>query len=164
MSSMFLLALVLLPASSVSAQQVSDRDRFNLFTGCAEVNPILVRRASAWWDEVGLTEDAVHRTVNSRLRAARLYDELALSPMLLVDVFVVPDRAVGVTVSLSKILLDEDSGIRRPQTTWEHDHVVEADTHHATIIATLSEAMDSFIDEYLRVNAEACAQRHAIFR
>ena len=101
MSRMLLLALVLLPASSVSAQQVSDGDRFNLYASCAQMHPSLGRRASAWWDEVGLTENAVLRAVNSRLRAARLYNERSpLSPMLGVNVFVIPDHRFRVTVSL----------------------------------------------------------------
>ena len=154
---MFLLALVLLPASSVSAQQVSDGDRFNLYASCAQMHPSLGRRASAWWDEVGLTENAVFRAVNSRLRAARLYNERSLSPMLGINVFVIPDHRFRVTVSLAKVLLDEDSGIRLPRQTWERWRESEVTTT-TEILGAVAELMDLFIDEYLRVNADACTQ------
>ena len=62
-------------------------------------------------------------------------------------------------VGIHKTVLDEQSGIRRWYLTWSHVETdFDGDTDSTKILATLSQVMDVFIDEYLRVNSEACAQ------
>ena len=65
---------ILLTASTVQAQAVSDWDRFELFNACRPMM-LVVEELPSDAQAVGLTEERIQLATESRLRAARLYTE-----------------------------------------------------------------------------------------
>ncbi len=139
-------------------------ERFSLFTECAPLSVVLLESAfgeDESWERIGLTEAAVRRAITSRLRAARVYADVAqsfeelLSPFVYVDVDIMGDAAFHVSVGLHKRLLDESSGLRDWMRTWSHG-ALRNGNDASFVLGALSEVMDIFIDEYLRVNTGFC--------
>ena len=103
-----------------------------------------------------LTEDRVRTAVESRLRAARLFDSrVDLGPYLLVAVDA-SDTAFLVTMNFHKWMMDEASGNLRlggayPLGTYG-THGDDADY----LLGVIPGLMDQFINDYLRVNEPAC--------
>ena len=68
------LALTVWPGHA-TAQDVSDSDRFQLFNECGPLDLVVEDyKDNADWADMGLTVDRLQTMVESRLRAARLYD------------------------------------------------------------------------------------------
>lgn len=142
-------------------------DRFALFTDCARVEvffePAYNEQESENRERIGLSEASVWRAVTSRLRAARVFREQEdllrppyRAPSLNVQVSVSAEIAL-IDLVLRKSLLDGHSGVARYMTTWFHSVSPIAHRNEAVVVlAGLSQAMDVFVDEYLRVNAESC--------
>ncbi len=63
---------ILLTASTVQAQAVSDADRFELFNACRPMR-LVVKALASDAQEIGLTEEPIQLAAESRLRAARLF-------------------------------------------------------------------------------------------
>ena len=71
------LALAVWPGHA-TAQDVSGYDRFKLFNECRPINLVIEEYpGDTDWSDTGLTVDRIHTMVESRLRAARLYDGAA---------------------------------------------------------------------------------------
>ena len=90
------------------------------------------------------------------MRAARLYDAEAADHYLYVNVNVAR-RAFSIGVGYRKWLHDEALGIGGRAETW---NTGSAGTHGggaSFILQDVSEHMDRFVVEYLRVNESACA-------
>ena len=151
-----LLALAVCPGHA-TAQDVSGVDRFNLFNECGPMNLVIEEyQGDTDWSDIGLTVDRIQTMAESRLRAARLYDATALA-YLYVNVNVL-GRAFSLRVEYSKVLYDGVSGETNYARTWDID---SAGTHGGDagfILQGLSEYLDRFILEYLRVNEDACDQ------
>ena len=158
------LALVL-AAPSDAAEKVTDRDRFNLWTGCGSVE-LVVEGLSPDAAKIGLRKEAIATAVRSRLRGARLYADLAYRK-LYVRVTVVGD-AFGVDFELLRYASSviwllppwvkgkEAEARSGTVTTWQKGITgthVGASGH---ILSSVERVTDIFIDEYLRVNASAC--------
>lgn len=144
-------------AGSASAQESADPlDRFQLFTECQPVS--LVADIDDDDNDLGLAKDDLLRTVRSRLRSARLYTEDRDFPYLLVAVQVV-GSAYSTKVKLMVPAWRNGLGWF-PTYTWFSDYLGthSGDSNH--VLGTLAKSMDHFIDEYLRVNAEACDNRN----
>ena len=149
------LALAVWPGHA-TAQELSDFDRFKLFNECGPMNLVVEDYEEAGWADIGLTMDRIQTMAESRLRAARLYDATAL-PYLYVNVLVV-GVSFSRSVAYNKTLYDPASGEANYAITWELD---SAGTHGGDagfILQGLSERLDRFILEYLRVNEDACDQ------
>ena len=153
------LALAVWPGDG-TAQDVSDFDRFRLFNECGTMDLLVEEyndndNDNAWAD-IGLTVDRVQTMAESRLRAARLYDARART-FLYVNVNVV-GRGFSWGMGYKKLVYDAVSGERNYATTWD---VGSTGTHSGDagfILQGLSEHLDGFILEYLRVNEDACDQ------
>ena len=176
--SRLMLTMATLAAMPLEAQDTTrvDRtlqeadERFALLTECASVVPVFeseveeeVKRGDEW-ESVGLTEAAVRRAVTSRLRAARVYAEVDRErpwqqlglPRLHIDIVAFEGTGFSVSADFRKGLLDEYSGVRRRMTTWFRTTSGMDGGNATLVLGGLSQVMDIFIDEYLRVNAEAC--------
>ena len=73
------LALVVWPGDS-TAQDVSDFDRFQLFNECRPIDLVVADygvSGRSGWTNIGLTMDRIQTMAESRLRAGRLYFDLA---------------------------------------------------------------------------------------
>ena len=147
------LAIFSSPAGGWAAQDVSDRDRFELFNACRPMD-LIVESLHADAAEIGLTEESIQAAVESRLRSARLYDADAV-PYLYVNVNVA-GSAFARALQYKKIVYDQVAAVSGFATTWE---IKSAGTHGgdaAYILAGIARHMDRFLVEYLRVNESAC--------
>ena len=150
------LALAVWPGHA-TAQDVSDFDRFRLFNECGPMHLTVEDYGDdADWTDTGLTVDRLQTMAESRLRAARLYDATA-RPFLYVNVNVV-SSSYSLSVKYHKFVYDPVSGETSLAATWD---VGSTGTHGGDagyILQSVSESLDSFILEYLRVNEDACDQ------
>ena len=131
-------------------------DRFRLFTRCMPLGLIVYVQGDQA-DEIELTEERVRTMAESRLRAARLYSSRAGVPYLRVTILTLDDgRAFVAQVQLSKWLRDDMSGLERGSYTWENLGFGTHGRDAGFIMQGLSEDLDGFILEYLRVNEGYC--------
>ena len=174
---LWLAATLLLIDASASAGEVSDQDRFQLWNGCRPVD-VLVVSLSEDAGKIGLRTEYIETTVRSRLRGARIYDGVPRhdepgwlgwmvrhrrygEPFLYVDISVVSlafDVEVGFRRSV-KVLLTVPEGMDPlvgPATTWRTGSTGTHGRNASYILSSVSQHVDKFIDEYLRVNADAC--------
>ena len=151
--------LTLLCALPISSETVDRYERFRLFNACQPMELVIEGMGT---DEaaIGLTENALQAAAESRLRAARLYtgdSKKADYAYLYVHVSVV-GRAHSVRVRYKKMVTDA-FGESFPATTW---HIGGIGTHGGDagfIMSFLSQQLDQFLAEYLRVNEAACESR-----
>ena len=155
------LALVLTSPAS-AAEIVTEVDRFRLWNGCQPVD-LVIEGLSDDARKIDLRKEDVGTTVRSRLRGARIYQEHRL-PYLYVNAFVT-ETAFSVDVEFVRLVeallpfwykpegMDPLTG---DATSWSSE---SAGTHGGRsdyILSWIARHTDEFIDEYLRVNADAC--------
>ena len=104
---------------------------------------------------IGLTKDSIEVAVRSRLRAARLYTEDYAGAWLYVNVGVV-GRAFGIETKYQKMVRDTATELEYTATTWDISTTGTHSRNSSYILATVAKYADKFIDEYLRVNEDAC--------
>ena len=134
-------------------------DRFALFNNCAPMHFGVISFSDDEEDmkKIGLTEERVKFAVESRLRGARLFKADIGLPLLKVGVNV---NAVAFTITFgyNKKLFDYAAGIDGFAPTWD-DGMFGAHGQDANfIVSSLSELLDKFLAEYLRVNEAACTE------
>ena len=150
------LAAAVFLASPTAAEEIDEFDRLQLWANCWPMNlfvePLEHRAAFA------LTTDDVLTTVRSRLRAARIYDDTAFNYVLNVSVRILRDKQgkqpYALDLEYRKLMTDYASGLEYPARAWRRGSLGVGD--HVFVLSLLSKYTDKFIDEYLRVNAEAC--------
>lgn len=168
---MRLRAGIVIATAPLEAQDAA-QERFQLFNECQPVGLSVVLN-----DDDGnlpeLTEERVQTLAESRLRAARLFLQFnfrrlrvltgeAPLPVLLISVDVSRLSVFGV-VAFNKPLHDPLSGVTELFRTWAD---VRPDSftgtrrsgadRAASAMQRLSESLDTFVLEYLRVNEESC--------
>ena len=151
---------ILLTASTVHAQAVSDWDRFKLFNACRPME-LVVENLSPDAQAVGLTRERIQLAAESRLRAARLYTESrekANRAYLYITIHVV-GRAHDITVKYSKWVTDLATNSNGYAATWDTGSTGTHGGDVGSIIQSLSGHLDRFLAGYLRVNEPACDPR-----
>ena len=151
---------ILLTASTVQAQAVSDLDRFELFNFCRPIQ-LVVMDLSSDARAIGLTKEGVQLAVESRLRAARLYTESGEKAnfAFLLIIVRVHSHAYNITVHYGKRVTDLATNWNGPGMMWMN---VATGTHGGNashILQELSSSLDEFLAGYLRVNEPACDRR-----
>lgn len=133
------------------------QDRFELWNACRPMI-LFVRGLVGDKDaaKIGLTEKDVMIAVRSRLRAARMYADKG-NAVLRVSVFV-GDLAFSLAVKFRKRVKDAVSGENGWATTWEAGSFGTHGGKSEYVLSTLKPHVDEFIDEYLRVNENACSR------
>ena len=147
-------ATLFLAATAVT-EEVTDRDRFLLWNDC-EPAVLVVEDLSNDAADIGLTRNAIEVAARSRLRAARLYD--ADKPTFLTVTVTVVGAAFTVIVAYWKELRDSASGEIGYARTWYRGGAGTHGRDAGYILSSVSQHTDEFIDEYLRVNEEACSR------
>jgi len=147
----FSLLLFLIP---MSGQAVEELQRFKLFNNCQNIK-LVVEDLNEDAKKIKLTREAIINFVESRLRSARIYDENGLA-CLYVNINVV-GNAYSIKTSFHKYVMSYgESGMA---TTWDTAstgmHGSNA-TSKGFILSNLSEQIDIFIVEYLRVRQKHC--------
>ena len=151
----FLLVLLLMPAT-VGQDAKSSFSRFRLFNGCKPMS-LVVESLHDDAGKIRLTRARLQAAVESRLRSARPYDESSTTAYLYVNVAVV-GRAFGIDLEYNKLVSDIATGELGMATTW---NIGSTGTHGGDasyIVSSLSEKLDRFLVEYLRVNESACSR------
>ena len=138
------------------ALDTREKERFEFFNACQPIRIVVQGLDNDGAQKIGLTEDRVQRVAESRLRSARLYSEEG-NTVLHLKVNVV-GHAFSNSLEFKKRVSDqhEHSG---SAVTWD---VSSAGTHGGDpsfIVSGLSEKMDKFLVEYLRVNETGCEKR-----
>ena len=130
--------------------------RFELFTGCETMD--LVVDSSEDARSIGLSVERVTNSVESRLRSAKLFSSSSKNQRqsLYVNINVV-GIAVNISVEFHKRVFDPRSGLSNYGTTWERGSTGTHGQDASFIISGLSELIDAFIVEYLRVNEQECS-------
>ena len=147
-----LIALAFL-ATGAASETPSPVDRFELFTDCQPMN-LVVEKLPPDASEIGLTRESIIAAVESRLRAARLYDAEA-THYLYVNVNVV-GPAFSHSLELKKLVYDLSSGTPLPATTWYTGATGTHGGNAGYILSDVSRHMDRFLVAFLRVNEAAC--------
>ena len=112
--------------------------------------------------DIGLTEERVQTLAESRLRVARLYGAaLPFTSYLYVRVSVLVSEsgrggAFNIEVSFNRYLFDGVLGRNGFAATWDTGSLGMHDGDAGFILQYVSEYLDRFVLEYLRVNETAC--------
>ena len=151
-------AVLALTAAPASAEEVSDYDRFQLWNKCRPME-LIVAKLTDDASDIGLTKNAITVAVRSRLRSARLYstdDHEAQNSSLYVSVHVV-GAAFNIGADYSKVVTDTMIELSYSSPTWVARGFTGTHGRRADyVLSSVSEMIDQFIDEYLRVNEAAC--------
>lgn len=145
----------ILPLATAQAQteEVTEFDLFQLWTSCVPLN-LIVENLDEDAHEIGLFKESIEVTARSRLRSARLYDSDSLL-FIFIGVNIV-GNAFAVDFDLNKVFFDYFSETYGPAATWRRGVTGTHGYDSSYIVSAVSELADTFIDEYLRVNDEAC--------
>ena len=138
---------------------LSDDDAFGLWNECAPIR-LIVEGLPDGTADIDLTEERIQTLAESRLRAARLYDAAALPYLYVrVGVFVSENRRGGtysIDVSFQKYLRDGVSDQNGFAATWDIGSYGTHSGDAGVILQYVSEYLDRFVLEYLRVNETVC--------
>ncbi len=152
-------ALVFSLAAPLAAQFPPGGLRFMLYNGCEPIEPLFRFSLGDRGEEIGLTDDRIRTMAMSRLRAARMVASPGSDPatQIIITVAVV-DLAFAYYMNFYKMLDDPQSGDSALGRTYRIAPVVGTHGNDAgNIMQLLSESLDAFIGEYLRVNEVACS-------
>ena len=128
-------------------------ERFELWNDCSPVQ-LLVESLSDNATTIGLARDRIETVTRSRLRAARIYTD-ETGAYLYVNINVT-NSSYNISVQFNKLVTDRTSRESNFAPTWELSGVGTHGQDAGFIVQWLSEYVDRFIDEYLRVNEDAC--------
>lgn len=155
----FIAALLIWPAPSLASEKVTELDRFRLWNECRPFS-LVIERLSQSATKMGLSNNSIAAATRSRLRAARLYTPDQTSPEWLYVNINVVGKAHNISLQFKKTVKDLSSGRSNYATTWGTGIT---GTHGMSgadyIMSGLSEGMDRFIDNFLRINASACVSQ-----
>lgn len=154
-----LILLILFCATAPEAQAESSQDthkRFELFTGCAPIGLVVEEIKGEYSKKIKLTRKEVINSVESRLRASRIFKETSFY-YLYVNVNMSVGNSFNISLRFNKPVRDyyfpELSG---RASSWQ---VAGTGAHGGDanfILSGISKYTDEFLVEYFRVNEEAC--------
>ena len=142
-------------------ERMEELDRFRLFTNCAPL-PLVVFVDGREEEEAELEEleERLRTMAESRLRAARLYGGPAVigsTSSRSLRVFVnIAGPAFKFSVTLRKRLRDEVAAVHGEAPTWAREALGTHGDDMDHIARGVSESLDAFILQYLRVNEGRC--------
>lgn len=141
-------------AYAVESEVEKSIARFELFNSCLPMG-IVVESLPTEAARIGLTTQSLRTALESRLRAARLYDEIPYSYLYL-NVNLV-GAAFNISLEYNRRIC-HSGDLCGHATTWSVSSVGTHGKGNAGFIRTaISEHMDSFLVEYLKVNEAACS-------
>lgn len=150
-----LLALLLAPAAAGQDAKSDEHLRFELFNDCKPMD-LVVERLHDDAGKIGLTKARLQAAAESRLRSARLYDSDAAA-YLYMNV-AVASPAFSIRLEYRKRVFDPASVKSGYAATWNTGSTGTHGGDAGYIVSALSEKLDRFLVEYLRVNESACSR------
>ena len=149
------LALSFLTTAAVG-EATAASDRFRLFADCGPMG-LVVEELNEDATKIGLTKESIQAAAESRLRSARLYNTNG-DPYLSIQVNVA-GRGFSVRLEFRKWVSDPLSGEEAYAATWKNGATGIAASGSGFILSTISQYLDRFLVEFLRVNEAACEKR-----
>ena len=151
------LAVAFLLTAAPAASEVNDLERFKLWNDCRPMD-LLVEPLQNDESDINLTKDAIDVAARGRLRAARLYsdDPDKTAEAYLYVMVTVKDSATTVGIAYHKAVQDLATNLSGLLGTWR---VISTGPHgqdRTIIVSNVARLTGKFIDEYLRVNEDAC--------
>ena len=133
------------------------QDCFALWTGCGDLDTFVFVGENT----IGVREADVENAVASRLRAAGLYSEdpAAAIGVLLVDVSFTDSLAFNANLEFGKLNLRDRYGFAGIASTWTSGAFGTHGGRASGVMERVRRFLDQFMNDYLRVNAPACAAR-----
>ena len=150
-----LLALVAVTATGQDFE--TSFNRFRLFNNCEPMRLAVEELPDAAAD-IKLTKERLVLAAESRLRGARVYTEDLDQPFLYLNVNVVGE-AFNTSLEYRKRVLDLVTSEVFWTTTWDAGATGQHAGDAEYIVSDVSEQLDRFLTEYLRVNEAACSSR-----
>ena len=159
-------AMIVLAVPAAAADgRVNERDRFQLWADCRAVG-LEIDPLRGGHPHFQLTLHAVEIAARSRLRAAGLYNATKYVGLLIVFINMVRvdwlfneagKQPFSIAIRYYKLMKDIMSGESNLAVAWHAGSVGLGDP--AFVLSAVSRKVDEFIDEYLRVNRDACEKR-----
>ena len=138
----------------------SPRERFRLFSDCSPMQ-LVIDTLDSNEKKIGLTDEAIQAAVESRLRSARLYTSDKSKPFFYVKVHVI-GNAFSIRLFYYKSVYDPLSGNGAYAPTWNSGVTGTHGGDAGYIRSAISELMDQFLVQFLRVNENACEKRFSL--
>ena len=135
-------------------------ERFRLFSDCSPMC-LVIENLSSDAKKIGLTDEAIQAAVESRLRSARLYTSDESKPFFYVKVYVI-GNAFSIRLFYYKSVYDPLSGNSNYAPTWYSGVTGTHSGKPGYIRSLISDSMDRFLLEFLRVNENACEKRFSL--
>ena len=174
-----LVALTLFPLSHVTAatlgppishshakelgllSEAEARDLFGLWNECRPIAFELNFENRAKAKDLGLTREDIYELVRNRIQTARIYTEDYEPPTgkrleIGVRVGSKAEPAFSYLMIFVKQLKDEETGLSLGAASWLKEALEPHRGESAVILFLISQALDEFINDYLRVNESAC--------
>ena len=152
----FCMGLALSFLATAAAGEAAITERFQLYADCRPMR-LVVENLSEDATAIGIKLEAIQAAAESPLRSARLFNTEA-DPFLYINVNVV-GGGFAVRLEYNKRLHDPITDSRYSAPTW---NINGAGTHGQDgefILSLVSQYLDRFLPEFLRVNEEACGKR-----
>lgn len=156
------LALVVLTLSLFVSETTGETLReqlkhFKLFAKCQPID-LLIEGLPPDASKINLTRESIQITAESRLRSARLYHSEARYTLYINVNMVGP--AYSVSLDFKKPVRDFFSNdLFGMATTWNIGSIGLHGSNGGFILSSISQLMDRFLVEYLRVNEKSCQKR-----
>ena len=154
-------AILVVPVLPAAAQEPTAAERFQLYAGCSPVliGYVDIQDADA---ELGLSEGRVETLVRSRLRGARIYYSGPITttsdvPVLTTTVYV-SGQAFHIEIGMLNRVSRTSINATGIAWTWSRHITGTHGKNPSFVLGAVSEVVDIFIDEYLRVNEAACSE------
>ena len=141
------------PAQTESTRECDSFECFQLYTACHPIN-LVVGNLSSDAEDIGLQKQAVINAAESRLRSARIYDP-SVWEYLYVHIHIV-SGAFHIVLHFNKALTDHWTSQTQLATTWKDGSTGTHGGDSQYILGALSEHLDTFLVDFLRVNEPAC--------
>ena len=147
------------PSIALSQDQIpyEPLEGFQLYTHCQSLHTHINVVEASDSTEIELSGTSVQSAVESRLRAARVFasSEDYGNPWFSVWIHLV-GRAFNVRVELEKWFHDSETDYRWTAITWRASITGTHGQDAGYVRTAVSELIDEFLADYLRVNEEAC--------
>ena len=151
--------LVLATATGAAGQECEaiNSSCFELWIGCGDIDTLVVVDENT----IGVREADVENAVESRLRAAGVYTANLMDSdaALEVDVRFTDSGAFDVRLQFRKPGLRDEYGFMWSPPSWSRDTFGTHGGRASEVMEPLRRFLDEFMNDYLRVNAPACAAR-----
>lgn len=147
--------------------KIEDVEKFMLLTNCAPVHVVLSIKTN---EQVQIDKKSIMNVLESRLRSAGIFfdkkdfgkEETKRVPVpLYVYVRSFRGRTLDisiVSISLLKMVQEIHNNLTGMANVWE-EHRISPYSSEKDVSSVLSQLMDKFLTEYLRVNEAACKRR-----